>query len=65
MLMDLYSAQRTNFAPATPRIAMESGQQRQVKKRSRNRGKADPVEEMRGNQRALLRLAKFRASGVV
>lgn len=63
-LVDLYSAQRTNFAPSVPRLATEAGQQRQVKKRSRNRGKADPVEQMKENQRMLLDLAKFKASGV-
>ena len=40
--MDLYNAQRTNFQPTTPRIAKKQGQQRQVKPRSANRGKADP-----------------------
>lgn len=44
--MNLYSAQRTNFQPTMPRIALKPGQQRQVKPRSANRGKADPAREM-------------------
>ena len=51
--MDLYSAQRTNFKPTMPRIAMRPGQQRQVSARSANRGKANPANE------ALMRFAVF------
>ena len=46
-----------------PRIAMEPGQQRQTTKRSMNRGKKF-VDESNENQQALLRLAKFKASGI-
>jgi hypothetical protein len=38
--MNMYNAQRTNFKPTTPRLAVKPGQQRQVTPRSANRGKA-------------------------
>lgn len=61
--MNMYAAQRTNFQPAMPRIAMEPGQQRQTKPRSMNRGKKF-VDESNANQQMLLKLAKFKASGI-
>jgi hypothetical protein len=51
--MNMYNAQRTNFKPTTPRLAVKPGQQRQVTPRSANRGKADPAA-------ALKRLAAFK-----
>lgn len=62
--MNMFAAQRTNFQPAMPRIAMGPGQQRQTKPRSMNRGKKF-VEDSQDNQQALLKLAKFKASGIV
>lgn len=62
--MSMYAAQRTNFQPAMPRIAMEPGQQRQTKPRSMNRGKK-VVGDSQDNRQALLKLAKFKASGIV
>lgn len=52
-LLNMNSAQRTNFQTAMPRIATSPGQQRQVKPRSANRGKADPAA-------ALKRLSAFK-----
>lgn len=51
--MDLYAAQRTNFKPTMPRIALAPGQQRQVTPRSANRGKANPAKD------ALMKFAMF------
>ncbi len=65
-MFDLYSQQRTNFAPTMPRLASKAGQQRQTFPRSKNRGKkSDFVDTMNGTQQALLNLAKFKSSGVV
>jgi len=52
-VLGLNSAQRTNFKPTLPRIATKPGQMRQVKPRSKNRGKADPAA-------ALKRFAAFK-----
>jgi hypothetical protein len=51
--MDLYAAQRTNFKPTMPRIALVPGQQRQTTPRSTNRGKANPAKD------ALMKFAMF------
>jgi len=52
-LLSMNNAQRTNFQTAMPRIATSPGQERQVKPRSANRGKADPAA-------ALKRLSAFK-----
>jgi len=52
-LLSMNNAQRTNFQTAMPRIATSPGQERQVKPRSMNRGKADPAA-------ALKRLSAFK-----
>ena len=52
-MLGLNSAQRTNFKPTLPRVATKSGQMRQVKPRSGNRGKANPLS-------ALKRFAAFK-----
>jgi len=52
-LLSMNNAQRTNFKTTMPRIAMSPGQERQIKPRSANRGKADPAA-------ALKRLSAFK-----
>lgn len=69
-MFDLYNAQRTNFEPSVPRLAGKAGQQRQTFMRSANRGKratgaSNFVDASNNNQEMLLKLAKFKASGVV
>jgi hypothetical protein len=65
-LLSMNNAQRTNFQTAMPRIATKPGQQRQVKPRSANRGKAampgasgvvDPTAMIR-------KMAAFKPTGV-
>ncbi|CAB4171829.1 hypothetical protein UFOVP929_23 [uncultured Caudovirales phage] len=65
-LLNMNNAQRTNFQPSMPRLATSPGQQRQVKPRSMNRGKAmlpgsdgvvDPTDMIK-------KMAAFKPTGV-
>ena len=63
--MNLYGAQRTGFQPAMPKIALEPGMQRQTFVRSGNRSKRNPAGVAKQNKQMLLKLAQYKASGVI
>lgn len=64
-LLSMNSAQRTNFQTAMPRIATSPGQQRQVKPRSMNRGKAamPGVEGVVDPTAMIKKMAAFKPTG--
>lgn len=70
--MSMYPAQRTNFQTTMPRLAVKPGQQRQVKPRSMNRGKAAvpgveqaPLHDGGINPAAMIKkMASFKPTGV-